>query len=364
MRFFRPSAYLAKMIQTTSGHGKIDIVYLWVDGADVGWRAKRQLARDRQSGRDLAVFANVEGRFRDNQELRYSLRSLEQFFPDHGHIFIVTDAQTPSWLVPSDGLTIVDHRDLIPEENLPTFDSGNIESYIHKIPGLSERYFYLNDDIFFGAPVDQNDWFTDDGVFLAWSKGQGVDGLSLDASSTALHNACRCSLAWMQHDNFAAGDWQTMRTFAHSPRPMLRSVVQALELAHPERFDSVRHTVFRRWDAPPIVSDYLLRICLANGVGKTRSYTQAYVSTGAPDVARELSRIAKCFGSLDFFCINDTTDDASAEDARLNKASELLARVLPNPSRFERIGKRDNVGVDCLVLRNSQDQFADIAVSD
>ncbi len=59
----------------------------------------------------------------------------------------------------SDRLTIVDHRALIPHDALPTFDSGHIESYIHRIPGLSERYFYFNDDVFFGAPVHASDWF-------------------------------------------------------------------------------------------------------------------------------------------------------------------------------------------------------------
>ena len=36
------------------------------------------------------------GRFRDNDELRYSLRALERFFPEHGHVYIVTDAQVPA----------------------------------------------------------------------------------------------------------------------------------------------------------------------------------------------------------------------------------------------------------------------------
>jgi hypothetical protein len=72
----------------------------------------------------MARYSNVEGRFRDNHELRYSLRALEKFFPDHGHVYIVTDAQAPDWLRPSDRLTLVDHRDLMPEASLPTFDSG------------------------------------------------------------------------------------------------------------------------------------------------------------------------------------------------------------------------------------------------
>ncbi len=115
----------------------IDIVYLWVDGNDSAWRAKRQAALQQlpsDSSAAMARYSNVEGRFRDNHELRYSLRALEKFFPDHGHVYIVTDAQAPDWLQASDRLTLVDHRDLMPESSLPTFDSGHIESWIHHIP--------------------------------------------------------------------------------------------------------------------------------------------------------------------------------------------------------------------------------------
>eukprot|EP01036_Dinobryon_divergens_P051523 gene51523-68944_t len=55
----------------------IDIVYLWVDGNDDQWRQKRQQAVQQLSARErdaIAPFGNVEGRFRDNDELRYSLR--------------------------------------------------------------------------------------------------------------------------------------------------------------------------------------------------------------------------------------------------------------------------------------------------
>ena len=128
---------------------RIDIVYLWVDGNDPQWRARRHEAARHRGTIDpgaMALYGNVEGRFRDNDELRYSLRALERHFPGHGHVYIVTDGQTPSWLRPSPHLSLVDHRDLIPASQLPTFDSAHIESYVHRIPGLSERFFYFNDD--------------------------------------------------------------------------------------------------------------------------------------------------------------------------------------------------------------------------
>ena len=66
--------------------GPVDIVYLWVDGSDAVWRSKRRVAQqelDAQQRQQIAAYGDVEGRFRDNEELRYSLRALDRFFPDH-----------------------------------------------------------------------------------------------------------------------------------------------------------------------------------------------------------------------------------------------------------------------------------------
>ena len=57
----------------------------------------------------------------------------------------------------------------MPAAYLPTFDSGNIESYIHHIPGLSERYFYFNDDVFLAHPLMWPIGFGDGGIYVSWS---------------------------------------------------------------------------------------------------------------------------------------------------------------------------------------------------
>jgi hypothetical protein len=329
-------------------HGSpIDIVYLWVDGNDLTWRAKRQAALQKlphDSSAAMARYSNVEGRFRDNHELRYSLRALEKFFPDHGHVYIVTDAQAPDWLRPSDRLTLVDHRELMPEASLPTFDSGHIESWIHHIPGLSERYFYFNDDVFFGAPVQLSDWFTDTGFHVTWSDDPVVSGEAMRMDATSLENACRLSIQWLS-DAARSGQaaWReqdplyqnTFRTFAHSPRPMLKSLLLELEETAPELFAAVRSTVFRSWDKPTIVSDFVLRWALAHGVASIRPYRHRYVSTGEGDQNTQLQALAAEFGALEFFCINDTTDDAQANDPRLQNVLTVLESILPNPSAFE-----------------------------
>ena len=314
----------------------IDVVYLWVDGNDSSWRAKREAALSQlplDTGAAMARYSNVEGRFRDNHELRYSLRALEKFFPQHGHVYIVTDAQAPDWLRPSSRLTLVDHRELIPEDALPTFDSGHIESWIHHIPGLSERYFYFNDDVFLGAPLNPADWFTPDGFYVTWSDEPKVTDEAMRTDATSLENACRLSIEWLKAREPSYRG--TFRTFAHSPRPLRRSILLALEGIAPELFDGVRSTVFRSWDKPTIVSDFVLRWALAKGLAQIRTYRHRHVSTGDDDQQVQLQSLAAEFGALDFFCINDTTDDAHGDDPRLHHVQAVLQAMLPKASGFE-----------------------------
>ncbi len=326
---------------TAHSENAVDVVYLWVDGNDSHWRSKRDAASQRaslQDQKDLALYGDVEGRYRDNEELRFSLRALTQFFPDHGHVYIVTDQQVPTWLASSKGVSIVDHCDLIPQTDLPTFDSSHIESYIHRIPGLSERFFYLNDDVFFGAPVNLDDWFSPTGVFVTWSDDAWVSNEPMRRDATSLENACRLSAQWLSGNQGAAMDpayTHTSRTFAHSPRPLRKSLLWSLEQIAPEMFARVRSTVFRSWDCPTIVSDFVLRWALAHGMAQVRDYRHAYVSMGDRDAGAQLKHLARTFGQLDFFCVNDTTDNARADDPRLAHVKRVLQALLPVISPFE-----------------------------
>ena len=46
------------------------------------------------------------------------------------------------------------------KSHLPTFSSPAIEAHLHRIPGLSKRFIYLNDDVMFGAPIWPEDFYT------------------------------------------------------------------------------------------------------------------------------------------------------------------------------------------------------------
>ena len=141
---------------------KVDLVYLWVDGNDPVWLAKKRAFVGEAAS--ASSEANNACRFFDNNELKYSLRSVEACAPWINHIYIVTDNQVPSWLdLSNPKVSVVDHTELLPPEALPTYSSPAIEWCLDRIPGLSEHFILANDDTFFGKEVGPDFFFTPDG---------------------------------------------------------------------------------------------------------------------------------------------------------------------------------------------------------
>lgn len=137
----------------------VDMVYLWCDGNDAEFQRRKEYYL--RSARVLTDNGCAgDQRFADNEELRYSLRSLEYFAPWVNHVYIVTDRQTPKWLnLANPKVTIVDHSEIMPKELIPCFNSTVIERYLPFIPNLSEHFLYGNDDTFFYRALTKDYFF-------------------------------------------------------------------------------------------------------------------------------------------------------------------------------------------------------------
>lgn len=139
----------------------VDLVYLWVDGNDPVWQAKHNafIGKTEESSP-----INCKGRYANNDELKYSLRSVETYAPWIRTIFIVTDNQVPEWLdISNTKVKIIDHKDIMPAESLPCFNSALIEHFLYKIPGLAEHFLLANDDMYLNKAVTVGDFFTKEG---------------------------------------------------------------------------------------------------------------------------------------------------------------------------------------------------------
>lgn len=74
------------------------------------------------------------------------------------YILLARRSQLQYWMN-NLGASVVYHKEFIPSEYLPTFNSCTIEMFLHKIPGLSEHFIYANDDMFPLSEMKPDDFF-------------------------------------------------------------------------------------------------------------------------------------------------------------------------------------------------------------
>jgi len=314
---------------------KVDIVYLWVNSNDIEWQNKREKAfnsLNKTQKKNLSLYANVGGRFRDNGELQFNLRCIEKFFPNHGQIFIVTDNQRPKWLAQSNKITIIDHTEIIEDKKNSIFASSNIESYVHHIPNLSENFFYLNDDIFFGMPVNIDWWFEKKlKYFYDYETHANYSNLQSDLLSPI--NASIQSKRWFEENykNYK----HVNKTLAHSPRPYKKSFLFKTENEAQFLFKKVRSTNFRSWKKPAVLVDFVPRWLEFHGYAEIIESNPLYIESGSNNIKEELDLLTEKFTKIPFFCINDTCDDAEEDDDRLLSVKHKLHELLPKKSSFE-----------------------------
>jgi hypothetical protein len=137
----------------------IDVVYTWVDDRWPGYREELAGYAAKPADADPS-------RTRDNLDLlRYSLRSLEHALPDLGTIYLLTcRPQIPAWLNTSHPrIRVVHHDEIMSADSLPTFNSLAIISHLHRLPGLSDEFLYLEDDMVIRPPLGRGDYVTGDG---------------------------------------------------------------------------------------------------------------------------------------------------------------------------------------------------------
>jgi hypothetical protein len=157
----------------------IDAVITWVDGSDPAHR-QRLLAYLRAIGH-AETGAAAPTRFGDCNEIEYCVASLLRHAPWLRTIHVVSDRQQPAFLARLRGtplqsrVRVVDHREFFGgyEHYLPTFSNRAIECLMWRIPGLAERYLYLNDDFVLLRPVQPEDFFLPDGGLVLRGRWRG-----------------------------------------------------------------------------------------------------------------------------------------------------------------------------------------------
>ena len=307
----------------------IDIVFSWVDGASIEWQRARA---KRMESYVVGEGDSAEARFRQIDELKYALRSVNLFAPWIRNIFVVTDSPVPSWLDKHPRVTIVRSEDFFPDLSvLPTHNSHAIESQLHHIVGLSEHFLYSNDDMFFGRPVSPDMFFSPGGLtkFIEATTRIGLGDSNPERSG--FENAARVNRRLLQ-ERFGR---ITTRHLEHAATPLRKSVMAQLEAEFAEDFRRTSASAFRSATDISVTNSLYHYYSLMSGraVVQTRAKVK-YVDTTTFEGLRSLTQLLKR-RSHDFFCLNDGSFPEIEAGERAAAVLEFLQHYFPIAAPWE-----------------------------
>lgn len=311
----------------------VDAVYTWVDGSDPAWLSRKRAAHAAVGLGEIHETAHNDSRFASRDELRYSLRSLDMYAGWIRHVYLVTDQQVPPWLDTSDPrITVVDHRDLFGDRGrLPTFNSHAIESQLHRIPGLSDHYLYLNDDVFFGRPVTPEMFFSGNGLAHFFPSPAKI-GLG----PTGAFDRPVMSGAKNNRDLLSATFGRTMTSkFKHVPIAQRRDVLLELEERFADSFAATARHQFRDPSDLSIAASLHHYYAYLTGRAVEGQIQYFYADIAAPETPGRLRWLAQR-RDRDVMCLNDHDSSAVDPVAHRRMMHDFLDRYFPLPSSFEK----------------------------
>ncbi len=323
---------------------KIDLVYLWCDGDDPAWLAKRESYLPAHKRKDSQTFC--KGRIVNNDELRYSLRSVEMYAPWINHIFIITDNQCPAWLdTTHEKITLINQDSILPQEATPIFNSCAIELCIASIEELSEHYIYANDDMMFARAVSPSFFFTDSGKIKARFFRSRLTSAEQVAGETYEYTIMRANEA-------IAADFDQPEMIGWQPHHNIDVYTKSCVRECLERYrEWSSATIHNRFRTPEDMQRHLLSLyAVATGratplfVKSHRAFERIFerallfwgVKEGCDSYCTSLSR-PRIESRLKLYrphliCFND--DQNTTDNDRLT-TRELLKKLFPHPSIFE-----------------------------
>lgn len=306
---------------------KIDIVYTWVDGSDPAWR-KRKSERLKQFGK-VAPESDSDARFMDNNELRYSLRSINKYARWFNNIYIVTDNQVPDWLNTNHPqIHIVDHKDIFNDPTeLPTYSARVIESRLHHIKNLSEHFIYFNDDMLLGNFSSPNQFFINKNkcrVFvsemMSFPSKKSFDITLRAAGNRNDHQHAIVNTRKLIRDKFNKSVYFNIR---HGAKPLLKSGLSEVENLFHKEIEQTRKNSFRtNNDVLPI---HLFEFySLITGIGKPK-YLKT-TSSGKKGIGMFLANSKYTFGYIN---LHDDDVEQKLDNIKANKPFMICLNQTP-----------------------------------
>ncbi|CAM3563454.1 stealth family protein [Erysipelothrix urinaevulpis] len=328
---------------------KIDFVIPWVNGNDIEWQKEKEQYSPNK-GTDVGAV-----RYRDMDNLVYFFRGVDKFTPWVNKIYFVTWGHIPDFLdINHPKLEIINHKDYIPEEYLPTFSSHPIELNFHRIPNLSEQFVYFNDDMFIfdkmeptdffenGLPKDQLelDYITSDkGTIFPHILLNNIDLLNQNYNKKQVMKTHRKKWYSSKYDlktriknyyfgklgNFSGIKWH------HLPAPYLKTT---LEHVWEKNYEVLHKTCLNKFRSASDVNQYVFRNeQFVTGQFEPTNLNKLGKFYNMPHLKEQL-RIDLKNNKYKMYCVNDSAEIEDFDPLK-DEVNSYLNEVLPDKSSFE-----------------------------
>ena len=225
-----------------SNQSPVDIVYTWVN-RNQQWLEEYQLSSSKIDENLIGQYGNDEARFADHDELFYSLKSVEKYLPWVRKIFVVTNnlLDLPDYLLLNNKVVVVEHRQIIDIEYLPTFNSHVIEAHLHNIDDLSENFIYFNDDVFVARALSREHFFQSNDLSSLFVSKKNLDemynkGFHTPTLLASLHSRNLLKLNFGCHIN---------NPLVHTYVPLKKSMYELAWSLYSSEIKSFLHNQFR-----------------------------------------------------------------------------------------------------------------------
>lgn len=147
-------------METSTNNIKIDYIFPYVNSNDIEW--KNDYVKYKKTAHNTDDMLNGIVRYKDYGILDIKMESIYKNIPWINNIFIIVCNESQlsdSFREKYPNVKIIYHKDFIPEEFLPTFNSNTIEMFLGNIEELSEYFIYSNDDILVTSKIEVSDFF-------------------------------------------------------------------------------------------------------------------------------------------------------------------------------------------------------------
>jgi len=306
-------------VESSEQQDCIDAVVSWVDTADPQWKQLKQCKVTKVVEDDVRFQpASVA-----DKEVELCLELMLKNGPPFRHIHVLTmRPQAPACLrsnpklcraVTSGVIRLVHHDEFMPASVLPTFNSHAIESCLHYIPGLCNRFMYFNDDFYMTQRICAPQLFSGSKIVVrgVWS--------SLREEWTKPRNMHRHARETLRR-LFQA------RLFLpiHQATPLTKAIMCAAEQAFGDAWEASRTRERERTNIPPVMAavNYAIQAASATFLIDD-TVQQRYIDHRRPwpsDVDGPLPHL---------LCVNDLNDAALVHkfvgEIRAGRPPKLLA---------------------------------------